>query len=269
MTIQTFNKVQPGEGNHLRPSLQESGFDTFFSLSSTPSKDKIEFYDIVARTINPGKSPELFDVSIDVLAGDNSTIISVNYAKCEITDYLPFTQDFLLFYQFSDTIGREIRDSTTIYCNGIDLEVYNEEHQKIIPEDQLPYFPTLDDSIAGYVVHFNGPDFDGLQTIETFSDFSPSINFIETDYDVMTIPGNPLDSKPQFFLESLPSVDKLMLYKYYAMYINPGQLPEPVDVSVDLITGDGTILQRWNYNDCSLIDHNSFLEDSFPEILLF
>lgn len=263
LTIQTFNKVQPGEGDHIGPSLRESGFDTFFSLSSTPSKDKIEFYDIVARTINPGKSPELFDVSIDVLAGDNSTIISVNYADCEITDYLPFTQDFLLFYQFSDTIGREIRDSATIYCNGLDLEVYNEEHQKIIPKDQLPYFPTSDDSIAGYVVHFNGPDFDGLQTIETFSDFSPSINFIETDYDVMTIPGNPLDSKPQFFLESLPSVDKLILYKYYAMYVNPGQPPEPVDVSVDLITGDGTILQRWNYDDCSVIDHNSFLEDSF------
>ena len=107
LTIQTFNKVQPGEGDHIGPSLRESGFDTFFSLSSTPSKDKIEFYDIVARTINPGKSPELFDVTIDVLAGDNSTIISVNYAKCEITDYLPFTQDFLLFYQFSDTIDRK------------------------------------------------------------------------------------------------------------------------------------------------------------------
>ena len=263
LTIQTFSKVQPGDGDHLSPSLQESGFDTFFSLSSTPSKDKIEFYDIVARTINPGKSPELFDVTIDVLAGDNSSILSINYAKCEITDYLPFTQDFLLFYQFSDTVGREIRDSATIYCNGIDLEVYNEENQKIIPEEQLPYFPTSDESIKGYVVHFSGPDFDGLQTIETFSDFSPSINFIETDYDVMTIPGNPLDSKPQFFLESLPSVDKLKLYKYYAMYINPGQPPEQVDISIDLITGDGTILQRWNYNDCSLIDHNSFLEDSF------
>ena len=263
LTIQTFNKVQPGDGAHLIPSLQKSGFDTFFSLSSTPSKDKIEFYNIIAQTINAGKDPELFDVTIDVLAGDNSSILSINYTKCEITDYLPFTQDFLLFYQFSETIGREIRDSATIYCNGIDLEVYNEEHQKIISEEQLPYMPTLDDSIKGYVVHFNGPDFDGLHTIKTFSDFSPSINLIETDYDAITIPGNPLDSKPQFFLESLPSVDKLILYKYYAMYVNPGQPPKTVDVSIDLITGDGTILQRWNYIDCSFYEHNSFLEDSF------
>jgi hypothetical protein len=143
------------------------------------------------------------------------------------------------------------------------LEVYNEERQKIISKEQLPYLPTPDESIKGYVVHFSGPDFDGLQTIETFSDFSPSINFIENDYDAITIPGNPLDSTPRFFLESLPSVDKLVLYKYYAMYANLGQSPQSVDVSVDLITGDGTILQRWNYADCYFYEYNTFLEDSF------
>ena len=263
LTIQTFNKVQPGDGAHLVSSLTELGLDTYFSLSSTPSKDKIEFYNLVAQTINAGKDPELFDVDIDILAGDNSAIITVNYTDCEITDYLPYTQDFLLFYQFSDMIGREIRDSATIYCNGIDLEVYNEERQKIISKEQLPYMPTPDDSIKGYVVHFSGPDFDGLHTFETFSDFSPSINLIETEYDELSIPGNPLDSKPQFFLESLPSIDKLKLYQYYAMYVNPGQPPRAVDVSIDLITGDGTILQRWNYADCSFYEHNSFLEDSF------
>ena len=116
------------------------------------------------------------------------------------------------------------------------MEVYNDEKQKIIPDEQLPYNPTPDESIKGYVVHFNGPDFDGLHTFKTFSDFSPSINFLETEYDVMTIPGNPIGSKPQFFLESLPSVDKLKLYKYYAMYVNPGQPPKTVDVSIDFAT---------------------------------
>jgi len=263
LTIQTFNKVQPGDGEHLISSLQDDGFDTFFSLSSTPSKDKVEFYNLVAQTINAGKDPELFDVDVDVLAGDNSSILTINYSDCEITDYLPYTQDFLLFYQFSETIGREIRDSATIYCNGIDLEVYDEDHQKIIPKEQLPYMPTPDNSIKGYVVHFSGSDFDGLNTIKTFSDFSPSINLVQTDYDALTIPGNPLDSKPQFFLESLPSIDKLPLYEYYTMSVNPGQPPEAVDISIDLITGDGTILQRWNYVDCSFYEHNSFLEDSY------
>ena len=263
LTIQTFSKVDPGDGSHILSSLQESGFDTYFALASTPSSDKTEFYNLVAKSINPGKFPELFDVSVDVLAGDNSVILSTNYSKCEITGYLPYTQDFLLFYQFSDILGSEIRDKTTVYCNGLDLEVYNEENKKIISNEQLPYIPSSDDSIAGYLVHFSGPDFDGLNTVETFSDFSPSINFIESPYDALSIPGNPLDSTPQFFLESLPSSDKLELYKYYAMYVNPGSPPEPVDVSIDLITGDGTILQRWNYNDCSFYNYSSFLEDSF------
>lgn len=263
MTIQTFSKVEPGDGPHVLPSFQQEGFDTYFSLESTPNKDQIEFYNLVAKTINPGKSPELFDVAIDVLAGDNSVILSINYSKCEITDYLPYTQDYLLFYQFSDTFGKEIRDSATIYCNGLDLEVYNEEDEKIISDENLPYHSNLDDNIVGYVVHFYGPDFDGLNTITTFSDFSPSIDFAQSPFDTITIPGHTFDSKPQFFLESLPSVDKLELYEYYAMHVNPGTPPEPVDVSIDLITGDGTILQRWNYVDCTFYDHSSFLEDSF------
>ena len=263
LTIQTFSKIEPGDGPHILPSFRQEGFDTYFTIESTPSKDQIEFYNLVAKTINPGKHPELFDVSIDVLAGDNSVIISTNYAKCEITSYLPYTQDYLLFYQFSDTFGKEIRDTATIYCNGIDLEVYNEENQKIISDEQLPYTSSSDNSLKGYLVHFSGPDFDGLNTIKTFSDFSPSFDFIESPFDTITMPGNTFDSKPQFFLESLPSVDKLELYEYYAMHVNPGMPPEPVDVSVDLITGDGTILQRWNYVDCMFYDHSSFLEDSF------
>ena len=263
LTIQTFSKVDPGDGSHILTSFQESGFDTYFSLASTHSMDKIEFYNLVAKSINPGKSPELFDVTVDVLAGDNSVIVSTNYSKCNITGYLPYTQDFLLFYQFSDMLGSEIRDKTTIYCNGVDLVVHNDDHEKIISNELLPYIPSSDESIRGYIVHFSGPNFEGLNTVETFSDFSPSINFIESPYDIIIIPGNPLDSTPQFFLESLPSVDKLELYKYYAMYVNPGTPPDPVDVSIDLITGNGTVLQRWNYNDCSFYDYTSFLEDSF------
>ncbi len=160
-------------------------------------------------------------------------------------------------------IGKEIRDSTTIFCNEIDLEVYTEENQKIISDEQLPYNPIIEQSIAGYVVHFSEPDFDGLNTIKTFSDFSPSVDFVETPFDTLTISGNTIGKKPQFFLESLPSVDKTELYEYYVMYVNPGQPPKPVDVSIDLITGDGTILQRWNYRDCSFHDHSTFLEDSF------
>jgi len=262
ITIQTFSKIEPGDQPNYITSFYDLGFDTYFSLESIPSTDKIEFYKLVAKTINPGKAPELFDVNIDVLAGDNSVIITVNYPKCEITNYAPYSQEFILFYQYSDAINEEIRDRTVLYCSGLNIQVYDDENQKIIPTELLPFTPSEDDSVQGYVAHFFGPDFDGLYTVETFSDFSPSVNFIETPFDVITIPGNPFDAKPQFFLESLPSKDKEKLYRYFSKWVNPGHEPEFVNVSIDAITGNGTILQRWNYMDCTLYDYTMHLQDS-------
>ena len=262
ITIQTFSKIEPGDQPNYITSFYDLGFDTYFSLESIPSTDKIEFYKLVAKTINPGKAPELFDVNIDVLAGDNSVIVTVNYPKCEITNYAPYSQEFILFYQYSDAINEEIRDRTVLYCSGLNIQVYDVENQKIIPTELLPFTPSEDDSVQGYVAHFFGPDFDGLYTVETFSDFSPSVNFIETPFDVITIPGNPFDAKPQFFLESLPSKDKEKLYRYFSKWVNPGHEPEFVNVSIDVITGNGTILQRWNYMDCTLYDYTMHLQDS-------
>jgi len=262
ITIQTFSKIEPGDKPHYIASFYDLGFNTYFSLESIPSTDKIKFYNLVAKTINPGKAPELFDVNIDVLAGDNSVMLTVNYPKCEITNYALYSQEFILFYQYSDAINAEIRDRTVLYCSGLNIQVYDDENQKIIPTELLPFTPSEDDSVQGYVAHFFGPDFDGLYTVETFSDFSPSQNFIETPFDVITIPGFDFDSTPQFFLESLPSKDKDDLYRYFAKWVNPGQPPELVNVSIDMITGNGTILQRWNYIDCTLYDYTMHLEDS-------
>jgi len=260
--FQTFSQPEPGNKSRYIPSFYDLGLATNFSLESIPSIDKIEFYKLVAKTINPGKHPELFDVSIDVLAGDNSVIATANYPKCRITDYTPYSQDFVLFYQFSDSLGGEIRDRSVLNCSGLNVQIYDDKNPKIIPDELLPFTPSADDSIQGYVVHFFGPNFDGLYTVETFSDFSPSGTFLETPFDVITTPGNPFDAKPQFFLESLPSKDKEELYRYFARWVNPGEPPQFVNVSVDTITGNGTILQRWNYTDCSLYDYNMHLEDS-------
>lgn len=37
LTIQTFAKVDPGDGSNVLIFFQESGFDTFLSLAFTPS----------------------------------------------------------------------------------------------------------------------------------------------------------------------------------------------------------------------------------------
>lgn len=97
ITFQTFSKIEPGEQQKYITSFSDLGFDTYFSLESNPSMDKIEFYNLVKRTINPVKSPELFDVSIDVLAGDNSVIITIIYPECRITEYSPSLKNLSCF----------------------------------------------------------------------------------------------------------------------------------------------------------------------------
>jgi hypothetical protein len=52
ITFQTFSKVEPGDKPHYISSFHDLGLDTYFSLESIPSSDKIEFYNIVAKTIN-------------------------------------------------------------------------------------------------------------------------------------------------------------------------------------------------------------------------
>jgi len=263
LIFNTFSRVEPGDAPHYIESFYDLGLTSYFVLESLPSKDKSEFYKIVEDYLSPGKKPELFNTSIDVLTGDGTILATANYSDCKITGYTPYTQEFILFYQYSGEPNTEIRDLTTIYCNGLDVEVYGPEEnfQENVSEYE-PFIPAKEDRASHYVVHFSGPDFDGLYTVNTFSKFSPSENTIVTPFDTITFPGNPMETSPQFFLESIPSKDKDILYKEWSKWINPAPLPEPFDVSVDMVTGDGTILQRWNYRDCELFDYGLRLEDS-------
>jgi hypothetical protein len=260
LTFETFSRVEPGDKAHYIKSFYDLGFTTNFVLESLPSKDKLEFYQLVTKYLSIGKVPELFDVGIDIISGDGSKLVTVNYSKCGITGYTPHTQDLVFFYQYSEQTRDEIRDLTTIYCAGIDLEIYHEPDfidgylGNVIPNDM--------DRAQHYVVHFFGPDFEGLYTLNTFSKFSPSEDAIETPFDTITFPGNPLETSPQFFLESIPSKDKSLLYKIFSKHINLGPEPERFNVSIDMVTGDETILQRWNYVDCELTDYILHLEDS-------
>jgi len=259
LILKTFSRVEPGDTPHYIKSFYDLGFSSYFVLESLPSKDKSEFYKLMADYLSPGKEPELFNTSIDVLTGDGSILATANHSDCKITGYTPYTQEFILFYQYSGEPDTEIRDLTTIYCGGLDVEVYDPEENV---SEYEPVMPTKEDRASHYVAHFWGPDFEGLYTVNTFSKFSPSENTIVTPFDTITFPGNPIETNPQFFLESIPSKDKDILYKEWSKWINPGFLPELFDVSVDMITGDGTILQRWNYVDCELFDYGLRLEDS-------
>lgn len=230
-----------------------------FILESNPSIEKLEFYELIAKTYNPGKIPQLFDVEVDILSGDDIPIISTFYAKCKIVEYLPYIQEFILFYTYSESDNGEIRDRTGFKCSGIKIIVHDSDEKY----EHQANDPSYENRVTSYVAHFYGPDIEGLYSIGTFFNFIPTDNIIRTPYDIVAKDRtNPVGSKPKFMLESLPSEDKKQLYEFYSMYVNPGRVPQLFDVSVDLILGDGTIIQRWNYVKCDITDYILRVDES-------
>jgi len=251
LEISTFGKYHSNQ----KPGEINPGF----ILESNPSIDKLEFYDLIAKTYNPGRIPQLFDVEVEILSGDDIPIISTFYSKCKIVEYLPYIQEFILFYTYSESDNEEIRDRTGFKCSGIKIIVQDTDEKY---EHQVND-PSYQNRVVSYVAHFYGPDIEGLYSIGTFFNFIPTDNIIRTPYDIVAKDRtNPVGSKPKFMLESLPSEDKKQLYEFYSMYVNPGRVPQLFDASVDLILGDGTIIQRWNYAKCDLTDYILRVDES-------
>ena len=60
----------------------------------------------------------------------------------------------------------------------------------------------------------------------------------------------------------LPSKDKVVLYQLVDEFVNPSRPPARYNVNVDILAGDGTIIQSWNYANCDIIDYVTFLESN-------
>ena len=92
-----------------------------FYLESLPSKDKEWYYDILSQYINPGKIPESFNISVNVLAGDDSLIQEWDYSECTRSNYELFLDDSIMTYKFHQKWDSEIKDRTFFECVGLSL----------------------------------------------------------------------------------------------------------------------------------------------------
>jgi len=226
-----------------------------FSLESLPSKDKENFFLLLAKYINPGKVPNPFDVKVDIVSGDATILQSWNYFDCHVVNYAASLKDNLLFIKYSPS-AVEIRDKASFECDGFHFEtprlkgfspytsirMLSGETQ--ISNETGSLVPDNNDRPMSYVVHFSEGEIIIPHTYLTFSKYKQ------------------IDST-HFWLESLPSQDKELFYdSIIARYINPGKSPELIDVSIDLVTGDGTILQSWQYHKCSVTDYVIFRDDN-------
>ncbi len=260
LTLDTFARFNAGKDNSYLPELRELGLASYFVFESLPSKDKADVYKLISRYINPGRTPLPFDVSISAIMSDGTTLLTESYKKCQVNEYSIYTQDLAINYQYTNEKQEEIRDKIQFICGGvaigeiantfpeIDFTIEESLENNSLEETTDGYYviPNDNDRAMSFVVHFFDGELPELRSFDTFKVFSPQ---------------NPLNPSPQFSLESLPTKDKKGFYDFLSRYINPGKVPEKFKVSVDMVSGDGTILQRWNYAKCEVIDYTMHLQE--------
>ena len=234
-TSTTFSKFTPN-----------NPFDTLdqgFSLESLPSIEKLDFYKFVNKWKDQASAQELFDVDIEVIAGDGTIIQIWEYRSCLITDYVLFKQDFKDFFGFTRTFQEEFRDKTTFQCGGFTLNTEQRESNftTINPKD---FVPEDSERVQAFAVRFDErllkPSDPPFTTFSKFTHF---------------------EGKNQFSLESLPNKEHELFYQLVNNWIK-GEFDDRFDVYVDFIIGDGTILQTWEYSNCEIIDYSTFLNES-------
>ena len=111
-----------------------------------------------------------------------------------------------------------------------------------------------------FTVHFFGGDF-FTETISIYT-YSQFLHFSET---ITSDSVSQFQDRPAFLLRSLPSDDKAPIYDLVDRFVNAGSTPTPFFVNVEVIAGDGTVIQTWEYRRCAVVDYAVFVNDEEDE----
>ncbi|MHA7733670.1 hypothetical protein [Nitrosopumilus sp. S6] len=115
------------------------------------------------------------------------------------------------------------------------------------------------DRAMSIVVHYNGEIFTAGETIYTYSEFQHLSSVVRTSTNgIQTV----ASSTPQFYLSGLPSEDKKTVYRLVDEYVNPGRPPAQYDIQVDILTGDGKVIQTWDYRNCDIVEYVTYLDSN-------
>ena len=119
---------------------------------------------------------------------------------------------------------------------------------------------TDDERAQSFVVRFANGLIERPVTIETFYKFEATSSKSRVS-ELYFSPIYLFDDKPTFLLESMPSPDKRDLYIGINNWMKRGISLTPFDVSIDVMSGDGRLIQTWHYNDCAPTGYGTFLQD--------
>jgi len=117
-----------------------------------------------------------------------------------------------------------------------------------------------EDRAQSIVVRFSDGPLPSEVPFTTFSLFQPITQREKILHENTYVFGD----KPQFILQSLPSKDKVALYaaidrEYFA---KAGSTTiSRFDVAIDILAGDGSLIQTWQYNKCQIFGYGTFLQE--------
>jgi len=111
-----------------------------------------------------------------------------------------------------------------------------------------------------FVVHFSDGLIEKPITVHTFSKFESTSSQVRGT-ELYKVPMYYFKDKPEFFLEGLPSVDKKDLYRGIDRWMTKSTTLNPFDVDIDVVAGDGTIIQTWAYTNCQPTAYGTYLQD--------
>ncbi|HSB57510.1 MAG TPA: hypothetical protein VLD38_06865 [Nitrosopumilaceae archaeon] len=117
-----------------------------------------------------------------------------------------------------------------------------------------------DNKIAhSFVVHFSNGLISKPITFTTFSKFQITSSTI--DEQRSSFPVYKFSDNPEFFLESIPSIDKKEFYIGVDRWMTKSNAISPFDVNIDVISSDGRIIQTWKFSKCDLTGYGTYLQD--------
>ncbi|TRZ69786.1 MAG: hypothetical protein D4R96_02635 [Nitrosopumilaceae archaeon] len=229
-------------------TMQQNDYvkSTEFTITSLPSKDKTPYYDhVVSKFINPGKAPEPFDVTFDYVSGDGTVLQSWNYADCDLKNFDLKFADSILSFSLSGRKGiSDIVDVSTFRCNGFSVNL--DQRKSNIPQDTVTV-PSLYDMATLNIVSLYGGELQNERT-------SALVQEVETHSD------------SNISLGGLPNAQHKDGYDFISRYLNPGKTPELIDVRIDTVTGDGTILYSTVYGKCNVDNAALYYNDGMAII---
>lgn len=158
-------------------------------------------------------------------------------------DNLKFA-DNLLYFSLSGRKGvSDIAEVSNFRCSGFSVNF--EQRQSNIPQNTVTVPPLYDAATLNIVSWYGGES--------THERSSSLVQEVETHDDL------------NVFLGGLPNVQHKDAYDLISRYVNE-KAPEPTDLRIDTVTGDGTILFSTVYSKCTVSDAALYYIDNLAII---